>query len=252
MTQQATIQRVLLLAHGWGYNHRFFDPLVKALPNAIRETTLLACLEAGYFDDQAPSGLMVYTEGEWTHHPLETLHSLVLAHGNLPWLGFGHSLGFSKLLDFSVRWHSLISLHGFTRFAANALQPEGTAPRVLARMCQKAEQNLPEVLNEFHARCGFNAAFAVLNEQALLVDLHSMQILDCATALRAALSNGAELLAWAGLQDKIVPLPLAQACFNELLNSQGNQLITLAAEHAELARTPALYTGALLPLLNTP
>lgn len=249
---QANIQRVLLLAHGWGYNHRVFDPLVKALPNAMRETTLLACLEAGYFDDQAPSGLMVYTEGEWIHHPLETLHSLVLAHANLPWLGLGHSLGFSKLLDFSVRWRGLISAHGFTRFVSNDAQPEGTAPRVLDRMCRKAEQNLPEVLNEFHERCGFNAAFAALNEQALLVDLHGMQTLDCATALRAALSNGAELFAWAGLQDKIVPLPLTQACFNEPLNNQGNQLITLAAEHAELARTPALYTGALLPLLNTP
>lgn len=247
---QANIQRVLLLAHGWGYNHRFFDPLVKALPNTMRETTLLACLEAGYFDDQAPSGLMVYTEGEWIHHPLETLHSLVLAHANLPWLGLGHSLGFSKLLDFSVRWRGLISAHGFTRFVSNDAQPEGTAPRVLARMCRQAEQNLPEVLNEFHERCGYKAAFATLNEQTLLADLRGMQTLDYTAGLLAALSNDAELLALAGLQDEIVPLHLAQACFNEPLNNQGNQLITLAAEHAELARTPALYTGALLPLLS--
>lgn len=246
---QATTQRVLLLAHGWGYNHRFFDPLVKTLPASTLETTVLACLEAGYFDDQAPSGLMIYTESEWIHHPLETLHGMVLAHANLPWLGLGHSLGFSKLLEFSVRWRNLISVHGFTRFAANALQPEGTAPRVLDRMCRKAEQQLSEVLSEFHERCGFKTPFATLNEQALLADLRSMQTLNSAEALKAALSNGAELLAWAGLIDKIVPLPLAQACFIEPLNNQGHQLVTLAAEHAELARTPALYTGALLPLL---
>jgi hypothetical protein len=241
---QTGIQRVLLLAHGWGYNHRFFDPLVKTLPASTLETTLLACLEAGYFDDQAHSGLMIYTEGEWIHHPLETLHSLVLAHAEVPWLGLGHSLGFSKLLDFSVRWCNLISVHGFTRFVANALHPEGTAPRVLDRMCRKAEQQMPEVLAEFHQRCGHATTFARLNEQNLLADLRSMQTLDSATALDTARANGTGLMAWAGLEDKIVSLPLAQACFHN------TKLITLTAEHAELARTPALYTGALLPLLS--
>lgn len=244
------IQQVLLMAHGWGYNHRFFDAFINSLPANTRETTLFVCLEAGYFPEQAKVGLMVQVNHAWVHHPVEALHSLVLAYAEVPWLGLGHSLGFSKLLDFSVRWHSLFSLHGFTRFTSNEQHPEGTPPRVLARMIQKAEQNMAEVLAYFHTRCGHIANWATLNEHTLLTDLRSMQQLDTAVALQTALAHGADFYAWAGTNDDIVPLPLAQACFNSTLDSQGHTLYSLAAEHARFANTPARYTDTLLPQLG--
>ena len=239
--KQPDITQVLLMAHGWGYNHHFFDAFVGQLPEDIRDSTLLVCLEAGYFPEQAKAGLMLYTDGEWLHHPAEILHSLVLAHAEVPWLGLGHSLGFSKLLDFSVRWHSLFSLHGFTHFTNN---------RVLARMIHKAEQNMAEVLADFHKRCGHDAQWATLNEQTLLADLRSMQTLNAAQALQQALSHGAELHAWASNRDEIVPLALAQQCFDPTLKQQNRGLYTLASEHAGIATAPARYTDTLLPLLS--
>ena len=116
-------------------------------------------------------------------------------------------------------------------------------------MTQKAEQNMAEVLANFHTRCGHTADWATLNEHALLADLRSMQQLDAAVALQTALAHGADFYAWAGTSDDIVPLPLARACFNHTLGSQGHTLYTPAAEHARFANTPARYTDTLLPLL---
>jgi len=248
--KQPDITQVLLMAHGWGYNHHFFDAFAGQLPQDIRDSTLLVCLEAGYFPEQAKAGLMLYTGGEWLHHCAETLHSLVLAHAEVPWLGLGHSLGFSKLLDFSIRWHSLFSLHGFTHFIKGGHHTEGTHPRLLARMIQKAEQNMPEVLRDFHVRCGHGAQWATLNEHTLLADLRTMQQLDCSATLSGALAHGADLYAWAGNDDQIASLPLVRACFEPLLLSQGHPLVSLPVEHAGLAATPALYTDTLLPLLS--
>lgn len=244
--KQPEITQVLLIAHGWGYNHRFFNALLNTLPANTRETTLFVCLEAGYFPEQARPGLMIHTPGistqdQWVHYATETLHSLVLAYADVPWLGLGHSLGFSKLLEFSVRWHSLFSLHGFTHFTNN---------RVLARMIHKAEQNMAEVLADFHKRCGHDAHWATLNEQTLLADLRSMQTLNAAQALQQALSHGAELHAWASNRDEIVPLALAQQCFDPTLKQQNRGLYTLASEHAGIATAPARYTDILLPLLS--
>ncbi|WP_394672993.1 hypothetical protein [Limnobacter sp.] len=240
--KQPEISQVLLMAHGWGYNHRFFNALLDTLPKHTRETTLFVCFEAGYFPEQGKQGLMINIQGEWVHHPAEALHSLVLAQANVPWLGLGHSLGFSKLLDFSVRWHSLYSLHGFTRFTNN---------RVLARMIRKAEENMPEVLADFHKRCGHIAPWSTLDERALLADLIGMQTLSAEQELQHALSHGAELYAWASSVDQIVPLALAQACFDNTLKLQGRTLFILPSEeHASIANAPARYTDALLPFLS--
>jgi hypothetical protein len=244
--KQPEITQVLLLAHGWGYNHRFFNALLNSLPPSTRNSTLFVCLEAGYFPEQAKQGLMIFTAGinapgQWVHYPAEVLHSLVLAHAEVPWLGLGHSLGFSKLLDFSVRWHSLLSVHGFTHFTNN---------RVLARMIRKAEQNLAEVLADFHNRCGHNAQWATLDEQTLLADLRSMQELNAAHALQQALSHGAALHAWASSTDEIVPMALTLQCFDKHLKHQNRTLHTLASEHASIATAPARYTDSLLPLLS--
>ena len=248
--KHTSIERVLLMAHGWGYNHRFFDAFLSTLPANLRSTTLFACLEAGYFPEQAKAGLLVQINNEWIQHPVEALHSLVLAHAEVPWLGLGHSLGFSKLLNFAVRWHSLFSVHGFTHFTQSDKHTEGTAPRILARMVHKAEQNMAAVLSDFHTRCGYSPQWGNLNEQALLSDLASMQYLDCANGLVQALTHGAVFHAWAGSDDAIAPLPLQQACFQSTLSDHGHALHTVEAQHAGFANTPARYTGTLLPLLS--
>ncbi|HEX4857141.1 MAG TPA: hypothetical protein VFV28_10030 [Limnobacter sp.] len=220
------------------------------MPGDILDNSMIACLEAGYFPDQASAGLMTFHKGEWTHHATEALHSLVLAHAGLPWLGLGHSQGFQKLIELSVRWHRLFSLHGFTRFTSGPDFQEGTPPRVMSRMVQKAEQNLPLVLQDFHERCGHVPHWARLDEQSLLHDLRSLQALNCTSALQHTMAHGTELHAWSSMRDRIVSLEMADACFGKALSAQGRELHKVDAEHAGFADRPALYTGSLLHLLH--
>lgn len=247
---QTSIEQVLFMAHGWGYNHRFFDAFLKQLPAHTHKSTLLVCLEAGYFPEQSKAGFLVHMNGQWIHHEPEALQNWMLSHEKIPWLGLGHSLGFSKLLNASTRWNSLLSLHGFTHFVSGEHQPQGTPKRVLGRMIQRAEQNMAEVLHNFHSRCDHTAEWGSLDEQALLADLNSMQTLACADALNTAVANGTNLYAWAGTLDKIVSPQLAQACFGSTLAKQGRGLHTQASEHATFAHTPARYTNTLFTVIG--
>lgn len=243
------MKQVLLLAHGWGYNHHFFDAFLKILPAAVADQTLIACLEEGYFPEQARPGLMILQQGEWTWQASERLSNLVLAHAELPWLGLGHSLGFAKLLNLSIRWHSLFSLHGFTRFTASAPHPEGTPARIMTRMLQKAQHNLAAVLQEFHARCGHTPHWTRLNAPALLDDLALLQSLDTSLPLAEALSRGAGFQAWCSESDPIVPFDLTKACFEKHLSALGHALHLVDGEHAAIADCPSLYTPLMAHLL---
>ncbi len=238
------IERVVVMAHGWAYNHQFFDPLLAQLPHNEHANTLFVCLEAGYFPGQANAGLMVHQHNNWLWHPFETLHSLVLAHAGVPWVGLGHSLGLSKLLEFAVRWHTLISVHGFTHLMKINDHTEGVAPRVLQRMVHKARTNLPEVLSDFYRQCGHATHWHTLNEQTLLSDLQTMTDLNAAPALAASLAHGSRLVAITSPIDNIVPEALSHACFPDPENR-----IAVQAQHAELGYNPSRYTSILYPLI---
>ena len=238
------VHQVVVLAHGWGYNHRFFNELLANLSQKQRANTLFVCLEMGYFPDQAQAGLMVHLDEDWQWHPLETLHSLVLAHAGVPWVGVGHSLGFSKLLEFAVRWHTVISVHGFTHFVKAGAHTEGVASRILQRMVQKAHTNMPELLAHFHQQCGHVANWHTLNESALLVDLQSMAQLDTGSTLQSCMTQGSHLAAIISPVDNIVPEGLSHACFPNPENR-----FALQAQHSELAYNPSRYTAVLYPLI---
>jgi pimeloyl-[acyl-carrier protein] methyl ester esterase len=243
-------ERVLVMAHGWGYNHQFFNLLLKTLPIKFRKTTLIVCLEAGYFPDQAKLGLMVQIQDKWVRYPVEFLHRLLSNHTQVPWIGFGHSLGFSRLLDYSIQWHSLFSLHGFTYFIKSSIHPTGSPPRLLEHMIKKAKHNMAEVLNDFHKRCGFSLKWELLNEKTLLADLESMKELNCTLTLHEKILSGTRIHVWAGKNDQIVSPELVKACFGHALIKQGNSLYTLETGHSDLACQTAPYTNTLLPLLG--
>ncbi|HEX4878263.1 MAG TPA: hypothetical protein VFV39_00330 [Limnobacter sp.] len=246
-------EQVLVLAHGWGYNHQFFNPLLQALQNrgGLANTQVLA-LECGYFPDQAKPGLMIHTPEGWQHHPMETLHNLVLAHASVPWIGMGHSLGMARLLSTALRWSCLLSIHGFTRLAALTTGQAGVAPRVLARMVSKARSNLPQVLEEFHRACGHQPNWTTLNEAALLADLVWLQTLDLQGSLPDRLgthsAHPTTLLAIYSPRDAIVPATLSQTCF---LDAPKCTHLTVDASHGEMGVNPSRYTEALLPHLRS-
>ncbi|HEX4843934.1 MAG TPA: hypothetical protein VFV57_09690 [Limnobacter sp.] len=236
------IQQVLVLAHGWGYNHRFFNPLLQTLQSkGTLENSLVVALECGYFPDQAKAGLMLYTPDAWQHHPAETLHNLVLAHADARWLGLGHSLGVVRLLDTSVRWNCLLSINGFTRLAALQTGEAGVAPRVLARMLNKARNNLPLVLADFHQSCGHTPAWTTLSDAALLTDLAWMQSVNIEHRL-------GRVVAIYSPSDAIVPKALAESCFAQ---AEHCTLLAVDAPHGELGKNATRYTDALLPHLRS-
>ncbi|HEX4917375.1 MAG TPA: hypothetical protein VFV43_05715 [Limnobacter sp.] len=236
------IQQVLVLAHGWGYNHRFFNPLLQTLQSeGTLENSLVVALECGYFPDQARAGVMLYTQDGWQHHPAETLHSLVLAHAEAPWIGVGHSLGTVRLLNTAVRWNCMVSINGFTRLAAMQAGQAGVAPRVLVRMLNKARSNMPKVLADFHHSCGHAPTWATLDDRALLTDLEWMLNVDIDPAVR-------RVVAIYSPSDAIVPKSLAESCFAQVALYT---LITVDAPHGELGKNATRYTDVLLPVLRS-
>lgn len=250
------IERVVVLAHGWGYNHRFFNPLVSALQAhtpRVFEHSLVVALESGYFPDQAKPGIMIHSPQGWEHHSADTLHSLVLAHADAPWLGIGHSLGVVRLLNTSVRWCTMVSLHGFAQLAAMQPGQPGVAPRVLARMLSKAKTNLPQVLGDFHRACSHTPEWTTLNAPALLADLQWMQEANLEAELGNVLNTPAktssQVLALYSPHDAIVPAALAQNCF---VQGPRCTLLAVDAAHGELGHSAARYTDLLLPVLRNP
>lgn len=233
--------QILVLAHGWGYDHRFFSPWLTHVntttPQALANR-LVVCLEAGYFPEQSAQGLW-YQDGEhWVWQPTEALHSLVLAHPKARWVGVGHSMGYARLLELSIQWHSLISLHGFSHLARLEPAGPGVAPRVLQAMRNKACTQLPQVLEDFHKQCGLPLNHNTLDHARLLNDLDLLNTLDLRHRHQQLLEQGSQIHAWASRQDRIVPPSLSEACFE--------QPHWVDAPHAGLALTPAGYTEELL------
>ncbi|NJM31764.1 MAG: hypothetical protein HC848_01350 [Limnobacter sp.] len=77
-----TIQRVLVLAHGWGYNSQFFQPLMEhwqaSAPRWLAGT-LVIHWEQGYFQSSQSTELMNSIN----------LQNLAVQHGHLPWHAWG-------------------------------------------------------------------------------------------------------------------------------------------------------------------
>ncbi len=117
---------MIVLVHGWGYDHRIWDKVAAALGDLP-----VMRLDLGFFGSPRVS------------LPRE------------PYLGVGHSLGFLRLLrDASAACTGLVAVNGFPRFTeAPDFQP-AIAPRLLTRMRQQFSRQPDAVLADFWQRCG--------------------------------------------------------------------------------------------------
>lgn len=174
---------MLALAHGWGYDSSMWSAVAARLPQKVRIVTL----DFGYFG------------------PVRGLPDAAE-----PLLAVGHSLGaLWWLVQQDIPWRRLLMINGFPRFTAAAGYP-GVASRVLARMRARFAAQAPQVLAEFHARCGYPGPTAPPVTDRLAAGLARLAEWDGRPQLAA---RADDVWAVSADGDPIVPRSLAAAAF---------------------------------------
>jgi pimeloyl-ACP methyl ester carboxylesterase len=183
---------LLIALHGWGYDASFWSPLQESLPEAeIRPWDL------GYFGDAT------------TEAPQREAFAL------------GHSYGVLWFLRHRpFAWRGLISINGFSRYAAAADFPDGVPLAQLERLrASVAEATLP-ALTGFRQRCGDPVPPPDAPDlPRLLASLDHLRDWDA----RPAQPD----LALCGKTDKVVPSALSRTIFkSEILHwHEGGHLL---------------------------
>ena len=171
---------LLVLVHGWGYDSSFWQPLADAMPDAD-------CMawDLGYYG--TPSFLPPEREA----------------------VAVGHSYGLMWLLhQRPFAWTGLVSINGFTRFAAAPDLPQGVPPAQIDRLAAGLQDDATACLTGFRQRCGdMVPPPGTPNAQRLLDSLDHLREWDERPSLPG--------LALCGEADKVVPAPLSRALFPE-------------------------------------
>lgn len=134
-----------LLCHGWGFDASYWDNLAPLLaPHTVYRVDL------GYFGNPQPFP----TSGTW--------------------VGIGHSLGLSKLLQTPLNFRALIALNSFLNFLGedSSLRKQG-----LQAMIHQFEMNPSQTLSSFYTACGLSFPLkSTINTSLLLDDLNALFI----------------------------------------------------------------------------
>ncbi|MDR3437245.1 alpha/beta hydrolase [Telmatospirillum sp.] len=176
---------VLLLVHGWGFDASFWQPMRSALAGV--ETV---AWDLGF--RRTPS-----------RPPLPA---------GRPVIAVGHSFGLLWLLmEQPVVWRALVSINGFSRFAAGDDFPAGVAPRVVDRMISRFGEKPLSVYTDFMTRCGVEDVDPSDLDLPLLADgLKGLRHWDGRSRMAGL---GPVTLALAGRSDPIVPPALCEDSF---------------------------------------
>jgi pimeloyl-[acyl-carrier protein] methyl ester esterase len=184
----------LVLLHGWGFDRHFWDPLRKRLADIDT-----IAWDLGYYGE-----------------PVMTLPSYGA-------VAVGHSFGLLWLLRHRpFAWRRLISVNGFSRFAAGDDFPEGVALPQIERLSSELEQTPFATVAAFRQRCGARGMPPErVEEDRLQSSLGDLRHWD---ERRAAVD-----LALCGEADKVVPPALSRACFpaERMIWHRGGHLLPL-------------------------
>lgn len=169
---------LLVLLHGWGYDASFWQPLIAALPD-------MDCLawDLGFF--ASPSFLPPDRNA----------------------VAVGHSHGAQWLLrQRPFAWRGLVSINGFSRFAAAPDLPQGVPLAQIDRLSASLKEDPLGCLTGFRQRCGDMTPPPDGPDVARLLEtLERLREWD----ERPAIPN----FALCGEADKVVPAPLSRALF---------------------------------------
>jgi pimeloyl-[acyl-carrier protein] methyl ester esterase len=173
---------ILVLAHGWGFDHHFWRRMQAELTDFETMT-----LDFGFFGAPRmiapPSGRKI--------------------------IAIGHSYGglwFMKNRPFA--WDHLIVINGFPRFVAGDDFPQGVPVAQVERMQQGLAQAPNELVEGFRQRCGNQEPLPEgMDVARLQQSLDHLRNWDCRPAPVA--------MALCGQSDKVVPMALSAAAFTE-------------------------------------
>jgi len=167
---------ILLFLHGWGFDARFWIPLLSLLPDCRT-----ACDDRGY------SGT--------PHDPRIDEDCVVVA----------HSFGTMRALAAPPpRCRGLVAINGFDRFTP------GVPRRVLDRMIARFDENPAAVLTDFRRRCGEEAPFGDPFRAPLRDDLVTLRDGDCSPCSAAW---PAPILSLQSTDDPLLPAPMRDTVF---------------------------------------
>jgi pimeloyl-[acyl-carrier protein] methyl ester esterase len=210
----------IVLAHGWGYSPRCWQPLLPLLRDHA-----VHCVDFGYWQDASSI--------PWP--PI-----LPAAVTRQPWIGVGHSLGFMWLLQQDLQQlQAAISLYGFSRFAVAPDWPHGVPPRAFAPMRAYLPHDPVGLLKGFYQMAGDQTDFPAghPNAHALSQGLDLLEQGDGRAALAGLAARHVPLQAIAAQHDQIVPPALSRASF------EGSEIIWQPHARHCLSASPADWQG---------
>ncbi len=191
--------------HGWGFDARFWRPLLQELP--LKKS---ACVDLGYYNRaQQPDSI-------------DDDYILV-----------AHSAGLLWALKNLLRPKSVVAINSFPKFTQSLDFPNGV-PSVYLRKMQKKWQTEPTtVLQDFQelVRAGYDLSGETIDQEALLNGLKDLNEIDGRPALKAW---DCPVLALSAEDDPLIFLPHSQAFtgmgarFDLRLSPSGGHILPLS------------------------
>lgn len=166
----------LYLVHGWSYDHNFWTPMLRHLP----EHTAI-CTDAGYYGE-----------------------SLIPSLPTTPFLAIGHSAGVLDLLTHPLpHCVGIVSFNGFARFSAAPDHAHGIPQRIITRMRRQLTQDPPKTLHNFREQCGDHSP--IPNTPNVIRLDHGLDQLETRDARSKAAQWGERLFWLTGDHDPLTP-----------------------------------------------
>lgn len=169
--------RVFIFCHGFGFDASFWNVL---RPWFAQEHTIY--LDLGYFRSST-STPSVNLAPFVVPAPSSVIHATMprgndkVCGDNIEYIGIGHSLGFTKLLQSTIPFKRIVGVHGFVNFLGGDPTLRRRRQKELTQLTKQFTQDPILTLNQFYQRVGVKRLIpdiTELNQHQMLQDLMSL------------------------------------------------------------------------------